>query len=103
MTARRCRRGYRSVKTYKRDPTIYVIGNVAFVANPVSRSSWWKTHAAVAFATCPECKAPVGQLCVPSFGFHRGLTHGARRRAAQQYIGQDLVMKVAIQKRTNSP
>lgn len=68
-----------SPKTYKRDRAIYVIGNVAFVANPASRSAWWKTHAAVAFAACPECRAPIGELCVPSFGFCRG---GTRRRAA---------------------
>jgi hypothetical protein len=45
-------------KTYKRTRTIYVIGDVAFVANPTTRSSWWKTHAAVAVAECPTCKAP---------------------------------------------
>ena len=67
-------------KTYKRTRTIYVIGDVAFVANPATRSSWWKTHAAVAVAACPTCKASIGQLCMPSFGFCRGSTHGARRR-----------------------
>ena len=67
-------------KTYKRTRTIYVIGDVAFVANPASRSSWWKTHAAVAAAACPTCKVSIGQLCAPSFGFCRGSTHEARRR-----------------------
>lgn len=66
------------MKTYKRTRTIYVIGNVAFVANPASRSSWWwKTHAAIAVAACPTCKAPIGQLCESSFGFCRGSTHEA--------------------------
>ena len=67
-------------KTYKRTRTIYVIGDVAFVANPATRSSWWKTHAAVAVAACPTCKASLGQLCVPSFGFCRRNTHEARRK-----------------------
>jgi hypothetical protein len=67
-------------KTYRRTRTIYVVGDVAFVANSATRSSWWKTHASVAVAACPRCKAPVGQLCVPSFGFDRGRTHEARRR-----------------------
>ena len=67
------------LKTYKRTRTIYVIGDVAFVANPVTRSSWWKTHASVAVAACPTCKASIGQICEPSFGFCRGSTHGARR------------------------
>jgi hypothetical protein len=83
-------------KTYKRDRAIYVIGNVAFVANPTTRSSWWKTHAAVALVACPTCKAPVGQLCAPSFGFHRGATHGARRSAARQHPAT-IVMKVVVQ------
>lgn len=68
------------VKTYKRSCTIYVIGDVAFVANPSTRSSWWKTYATVAAAACPVCKASIGQLCEPSFGFCRGSTHEARRR-----------------------
>lgn len=70
-------------KTYKRDRTIYVIGDVAFVANPATRRAWWKTHAAVAFVACPDCRAAIGQLCGLSFGFHRGNTHAARRRAAR--------------------
>lgn len=73
-------------KTYKRTRAIYVIGNVAFVANPVSRSSWFKTHVAVAIAPCPKCKAPVGDLCKPAFGFHRGNTHEARRRAVRHEL-----------------
>jgi hypothetical protein len=81
-------------KTYKRTRTIYVIGDVAFVANPASRSSWWKTHVSVAIAACPACGSPVGQLCKPSFGFCRGLTHAARRRLTR---GRDPVaMKVVI-------
>jgi hypothetical protein len=83
------------VKTYKRTRAIYVIGNVAFVANPASRSSWWKTHVSVALAACPQCKASVGQMCKPSFGFCRGSTHEARRRLAQ---GRDQVaMKIVVQ------
>ena len=83
-------------KTYKRTSTIYVIGDVAFVANPQSRSSWWKTHVSVALAACPECKAPIGQLCESSFGFCRGSTHAARRRLAR---GRDRVaMKILISK-----
>jgi hypothetical protein len=69
-----------AAKTYKRTHTIYVIGDVAFVANPTTRSSWWKTHASVAVVACPTCKAAIGQLCEPSFGFCRGSTHEARRR-----------------------
>lgn len=71
-------------QTYKRTRTIYVIGDVAFVANPATRSSWWKTHASVAVAACPTCKAQVGQLCVPSFGFCRGSTHEERRSLLPQ-------------------
>lgn len=83
------------MKTYKRTRAIYVIGNVAFVANPASRSSWWKTHVSVAITACPQCKAPVGQMCEPSFGFCRGSTHGARRRLAR---GRDQVaMKIVVQ------
>ena len=70
-------------KTYKRTRTIYAIGKVAFVANPVSRSSWFKTHVAVVMVPCPQCKSPVGDLCKPSFGFHRGNTHEARQRAVR--------------------
>lgn len=67
-------------KTYKRTRTIYVIGDVAFVANPATRNSWWKTHAAVAVAACPTCKVPIGQMCKPAFGFCRSSTHEARRK-----------------------
>lgn len=67
-------------KTYRRTHTIYVVDDVAFVANPATRSSWWKTHASVAVAACPDCKASIGQLCESSFGFCRGSTHSARRR-----------------------
>jgi len=82
-------------KTYKRTRTIYVIGDVAFVANPASRSSWWKTHVSVAIAACPTCGAPIGQLCKPAFGFCHGSTHGARRRLAR---GRDQVaMRVDVQ------
>lgn len=69
-----------AIKTYRRTRAIYVVGDVAFVANPSTRSSWWKTHASVAIAACPECKAAIGDLCKPSFGFCRGLTHARRRR-----------------------
>jgi len=87
-------------KTYKRTRTIYVIGDVAFVANPASRSSWWKTHVSVAIAACPECKAPVGQICASSFGFSRGSTHAARRHLAR---GRDQVaMKVVLQETASS-
>lgn len=83
------------VKTYRRTRTIYVIGDVAFLANPASRSSWWKTHVSVAIAACPECKAPIGKMCEPSFGFCRGSTHGARRRLSR---GRDQVaMKIVVQ------
>jgi hypothetical protein len=82
-------------KTYKRTRTIYVIGNVAFVANPASRSSWWKTHAAIAVAACPTCKAPIGQLCTPSFGFCRGSTHEARRRLLPR--GESVATKIVAQ------
>ncbi len=82
-------------KRYKRTRAIYVIGEVAFVANPASRSSWWKTHVSVAIGPCPTCKAPVGQLCKPSFGFCRGNTHTTRKRLAR---GRDPVaMKIVIQ------
>lgn len=82
-------------KTYKRTHTIYVIGDVAFVANPTSRSSWWKTHVSVAIGACPTCGAAIGQVCVPSFGFCHGNTHAARRRLAR---GRDQVaMKVDVQ------
>lgn len=67
-------------KTYKRARTIYVIGNVAFIADVTTRSSWWKTDASVAFIACPTCKARAGDLCKTSFGFHRGQTHHARRK-----------------------
>ena len=67
-------------KRYKRTGTIYVIGDVAFVPNAATRSTWWKTHASVAFAACPTCKAAVGQRCTPSFGFDQGRTHTTRRR-----------------------
>jgi hypothetical protein len=79
-------------KTYRRTRTIYVIGDVAFVANPSTRSSWWKTHASVAVAACPSCKVPIGQLCTPSFGFCRGLTHEERRRLLPR--GEALATKV---------
>ena len=68
-----------SVKTYRRTHTIYVIGDVVFVANPATHSSWWKTHASVAVAACPTCKALIGQLCAASFGFYLGSTHSERR------------------------
>jgi hypothetical protein len=86
-------------KTYKRTRTIYVIGDVAFVANPSTRSSWWKTHAAVAVAACPKCKAAIGELCKPSFGFCRGLTHSARRRLLPR--GDHVATKVVA--RTEAP
>lgn len=79
-------------KTYRRTRTIYVIGDVAFVANLETRSSWWKTHAAVAAAPCPTCKVPIGQLCTPSFGFCRGSTHEARRRLLPR--GEALATKI---------
>lgn len=82
-------------KTYRRTRAIYVIGDVAFVANLASRSSWWKTHVSVAIGACPECKAPVGQLCKPSFGFCRGSTHAARRRLARGR--ENVAMKVTLQ------
>ena len=82
-------------KTYRRTRTIYVVGDVAFVANPASRSAWWKTHASVAVAACPRCKAGVGQLCVPSFGFDRGRTHEARRKLLAR-VGQ-IAMKIVAQ------
>jgi len=67
-------------KIYKRTRTIYVIGDVAFVPDPEDRSAWWKTHASVAVAACPTCKAPVGDRCVPSFGFCLGSTHATRKK-----------------------
>ena len=67
------------MKTYKRTRTIYVVGDVAFVANPATRSSWWKTHASVAAAACPTCNASIGQICASSFGFCRGSTQSARQ------------------------
>jgi len=82
-------------KTYKRTRTMYVIGDVAFVANPASRSSWWKTHVSVAIGPCPECKAPVGQMCEASFGFCRGSTHGSRRRLSRGR--EPIAMKVILQ------
>jgi hypothetical protein len=83
-------------KHYKRTHAIYVIGDVAFVANPNSRSCWWKTHVSVAIGACPTCKVPVGQICKPSFGFSQGRTHETRRRLAR---GRDpIAMKVLIQK-----
>jgi hypothetical protein len=87
-------------KTYKRTRTIYVIGNVAFVANPASRSSWWKTHAAIAVAACPTCKAPIGQMCKSSFGFCRGSTHEARRRLLPH--GESVATKIVAQKENAS-
>jgi hypothetical protein len=68
-----------AAKRYKRTGTIYVIGDIAFVANPTTRSAWWKTHASVAFASCPTCKAAAGVRCTPSFGFDQGRTHETRR------------------------
>ena len=70
----------KSSKTYRRATTIYVIGNNAFVPDVASRSCWRKTHASVAFAACPTCKAAIGQRCTPSFGFDQGRTHETRRR-----------------------
>jgi hypothetical protein len=84
-----------TTKTYRRDRVIYVMGDVAFVANPETRSCWWKTHVAVALVACPSCKAPVGQLCAPSFGFHRGNTHGERKNAARRHA--PVTMKVVVQ------
>jgi hypothetical protein len=82
-------------KTYKRTHTIYVIGDVAFVANPASRSCWWKTHVSVAFEACPECGSAIGEPCKPSFGFCRGNTHVARRHLTR---GRDQVaMKIDLQ------
>src|SRR5262249_16623753 len=82
-------------KTYKRTRTIYVIGDVAFVTNPASRSSWWKTHVSVAIGPCPTCKAPIGQICEPSFGFCRGSTHASRRRLAR--ARDQVAMKMTVQ------
>lgn len=87
-------------KRYKRTRTIYVIGDVAFVANAATRSSWWKTHASVAVAPCPTCKARVGQLCVPSFGFCRGSTHSARRRLLPR--GQAIATKVVARRKAST-
>lgn len=82
-------------KAYKRTRTMYVIGDVAFVANPKSRSCWWKTHVSVAFEACPTCKSAIGEPCKPSFGFSRGNTHSARRDLTR---GRDQVaMKIVVQ------
>ena len=82
-------------KTYKRTRTMYVVGDVAFVANPASRSCWWKTHVSVAFHACPECGSAIGELCKPSFGFCRGNTHAARRDLTR---GRNQVaMKIVLQ------
>jgi len=86
-------------KTYRRTRAIYVVGNVAFVANPATRSSWWKTHASVASFTCPTCRAPIGQLCTPSFGFCRGQTHEARRRLLPR--GEPVATKIVAAKETS--
>jgi len=75
-----------TARTYSRTRSIYVVGNVAFVADPASRSAWWKTHAAVAVVSCPTCGAAVGQLCERAFDFCRGSTHGACRRAARESL-----------------
>ena len=88
-------------KTYKRTHTIYVIGDIAFVANPQSRSCWWKTHVSVAIGACPTCKAPVGQLCKPSFGFCRGSTHMARKRLARGR--EPVAMKMTVQPAKEEP
>lgn len=82
-------------RTYKRTREMYVIGDVAFVANPLSRSAWWKVHVAVAIAACPTCKAVVGQICEPSFGFSRGRTHETRRRLARGR--EPVAMKILVQ------
>ena len=88
-------------KTYKRTRTMYVIGDVAFVANPASRSCWWQTHASVAFHACPTCRSAVGELCKPSFGFCRGNTHAARRDLTR---GRDRVaMKIDVQAGESDP
>ncbi len=68
-------------KTYRRTRTIYVVGDAAFVANPAT------------------CKAVIGQLCVPSFGFCRGSTHGARRRLLPR--GEAVATKVVAQEETS--
>jgi hypothetical protein len=87
-------------KAYKRTRAIYVISDVAFVANPASRSCWWKTHVSVAFEACPECGSAIGELCKPSFGFCRGNTHAARRDLTR---GRDPVaMKIVIQQASPS-
>ena len=88
-------------KTYKRTRTIYVVGDVAFVANPTTRGLWWKTHASVAVAACPTCKAQIGQLCVPSFGFCRGSTHAFRRRLLPQ--DEAVATKIVAQHKVISP
>jgi hypothetical protein len=84
-----------AAKRYKRTGTIYVIGDVAFVANPTTRSAWWKTHASVAFAACPTCKAAVGVRCAPSFGFDQGRTHETRKRRLPK--GANTVAKFIVQ------
>lgn len=88
-------------KIYKRTHAIYVIGDVAFVANPNSRSYWWKTHVSVAIGACPTCKAPIGQLCEASFGFCHGSTHTKRRQLAR---GRDQgAMKIVVQPTKEAP
>jgi hypothetical protein len=87
-------------KTYKRTRTIYVIGDVAFVTNATTRSAWWKTHASVAFAACPTCKAAVGERCAPSFGFDQGRTHESRRRLLPR--SETLVAKFIVQRKASA-
>ena len=50
----------------------------------LQKGLWIRCDACVAVATCPHCKAPVGEPCRGSDGLPKSATHYMRRREANK-------------------
>jgi hypothetical protein len=83
----------------RRAEKAYVIGNVAFVQNPIAHGYWIRTDRSVLVAPCSACEAKVGDPCLGRSG-PTSTTHFVRRDEAKNKpiklkcgIGMEIVLR----------
>jgi hypothetical protein len=73
--------------------TVFVAGQWAFVPHPCGTAGLWsRSHRAIAFVSCPICKAKIGELCIGENG-RMAETHWHRREAYKAQL-QEMVTVV---------